>query len=67
MYNFAQRLDPTVQVYRMAKMILSWEKPLITTLFGCLLSFMVIYPKVSLLIFSLFLMFGKHKIMKKLQ
>lgn len=67
MYNFAQRLDPTVEIFRFLKSIFKWEKPFWTFLFGCLLSFFVLYPKLSLLFFSLFLMFGRQTIMKKLQ
>lgn len=67
MYNFSQRLDPTLKVYRLMKSIFKWEKPFLTVLFGCSLSFMVLYPKLSILFLSLFLVFGRHMILKKLE
>lgn len=67
MYNFAQRLDPALEIYHSTRSLLLWNKPWITFLFGVILSFAILYPTASVFFLSLFLMFGRQIFISHIQ
>jgi large-conductance mechanosensitive channel len=67
MYSFAKRLDPLVAVTKEVHKILSWKRPEVTMAYGLLLSLVVLFPKISTIIFSLCLIFGKGYFINQLE
>lgn len=65
MYNFANRLDPTMKISKNLVSLFKWENPTYTIIFGVLVTFLIAYPKLSIALFSLFLVFGRNFIIKK--
>ena len=65
MYNFAQRLDPTIKMHKRVRSLVRWKNPTKTLMFGLLLTLSIIYPKLSVGVFCLFLIFGKNLIIKQ--
>jgi hypothetical protein len=67
MYSFANSLDPLVAATKKAKQLLEWRRPEVTIALGVLLSLLVLFPKFSIIIFSVFLIFGKGYIITQFQ
>ena len=66
-YAFAKRLDPLVKVHNIIKNIILWKHPELTLMFGLSLSVLVFFPKISILLFCLFLIFGRNIIGNKIE
>jgi gamma-glutamyl phosphate reductase len=52
-------LDPMVKIINKIKLIFSWQMPEFTILFGIILTLIVLFPKVSIIVVSLCLFFGR--------
>lgn len=65
MYNFSNRLDPVIKLNNRMKTVLSWQDPIKTLIFGCLLTFMIIYPRITIGLFGMVIIFGRHYIINK--
>lgn len=66
-YSFAKRLDPMVKFYKTVKSVLFWQVPEVTIAFGIVLTVIVLFPRISLLIVSLFLIFGRGFIVNMME
>lgn len=65
-YNFSQRLDPVIWVMNELGDIVSWRSPSLTIGCGVVLTLIVMNLKLSLLAGTLFLVFGKNVLIKKI-
>lgn len=65
-YNFSQRLDPVIWIINELEEIVSWRSPSLTIGFGVLLTVVIMNLKLSIFAGTLFLIFGKNILIKKI-
>lgn len=66
-YEFAQRLDPLIFIYRAIVDIIIWKNPYKTVSMGIVLTLVIYNPKMTILLGALLLYFGKEFLFKKLE
>lgn len=66
-YNFAKRLDPLIKATYKGKDILFWKNPEETFGFGIIVSLLIYFPKISIILLSLCLVFAKGYLISLVQ